>query len=86
MRSGWSAGALLGRAAPPTAVSQLRRYAPARDLVNRRRQQGDTPAGALRVLKRHLADVVFAALRRDDRASAGIGQPSPAWAPSAPPS
>jgi hypothetical protein len=39
MRSGWSAGALLGRAAPPTAVSQLRLSAPARDLVNRRRQQ-----------------------------------------------
>lgn len=58
------------------AVTQLRLYRPARDLVDRRRERGDTRAGALRVLKRHLADVVFAALRHDDIALRVVPAPT----------
>jgi transposase len=50
------------------AVTQIRIHPPARDLFDRRRSQhADTKAGALRVLKRHLADVVFHAMNQDHR-------------------
>jgi transposase len=51
------------------AVTQARVHQPARDLLERRtRDHHDTKAGALRVLKRHLADVVYAALTADETA------------------
>jgi transposase len=59
------------------AVTQLRVYPPARQLVDRRSQSGDTTAGALRVLKRHLADVVFVAMCRDEAARTAF-TPEPA--------
>jgi len=50
------------------AVTQLRIHPPAKALFDRRREQhSDTTAGALRVLKRHLADVVFHAMNEDHR-------------------
>jgi transposase len=50
------------------AVTQVRCYPPAQQLVKRRREQHhDTKAGALRVLKRHLVDVVFKAMREDQK-------------------
>ena len=49
------------------AITQLRCHPPAHDLIQRRlRDHHDTKAGALRVLKRHLADVVYAALTTDE--------------------
>jgi transposase len=50
------------------AVTQARCHEPARQLLARRRQQGDTPKGALRVLKRHLADRIYAAMLADEHA------------------
>jgi len=51
------------------AITQLRCHQPARALIQRRqRDHHDTKAGALRVLKRHLADVVFTALITDEQA------------------
>jgi transposase len=50
------------------AVTQIRIHPPARELFDRRRaQHADTKAGALRVLKRHLADVVFHAMNDDQQ-------------------
>ncbi|HEX6326893.1 MAG TPA: hypothetical protein VFZ72_10000 [Jiangellaceae bacterium] len=50
------------------AVTQICIHPPARELFDRRRaQRADTKAGALRVLKRHLADVVFHAMNEDQR-------------------
>lgn len=51
------------------AVTQVRIHPPAQQLYARRREQhSDTTAGALRVLKRHLIDVVFRAMKDDDAA------------------
>ena len=48
------------------AVTQIRIHPPAQALYQRRREQhADTKAGALRVLKRHLVDVVFTAMNTD---------------------
>jgi transposase len=50
------------------AVTQLRAHPPARTLVDRRIAAGKTKPEALRVLKRHLADVIYAAMRQDEQA------------------
>jgi transposase len=50
------------------AVTQASCHPDARRLLQRRRQQGDTPKGALRVLKRHLADRISAAMLADEHA------------------
>ena len=47
------------------ALAQARCHAPARELLDRRRKNGDGGMEALRVLKRRLSDVVYAALRTD---------------------
>jgi transposase len=50
------------------ATTQIRHYPPAKALYERRRSDhGDTKAGAKRVLKRHLVNTVFAAMREDAR-------------------
>jgi transposase len=49
------------------AVTQIRMHQPAQELYLRRQQHhADTKAGALRVLKRHLVDVVFKTLIQDE--------------------
>lgn len=45
------------------AVTQLRIHPPAQALVHKRISQGDTKTEALRVLRRHLADIVYHRLR-----------------------
>ncbi|MGH3506429.1 MAG: IS110 family transposase, partial [Nocardioidaceae bacterium] len=48
------------------AVTQIRSHPPAQELYQRRLDHhNDTKAGALRVLKRHLADVVFRTMKDD---------------------
>ena len=47
------------------AVTQARRHPPAQALITRRRANGDTKAGAKRVLKRHLIDVIYRAMTQD---------------------
>lgn len=47
------------------AVTQVRRHPPAQALFARRRAAGDTKAGAYRVLKRHLIDVIYRAMNDD---------------------
>jgi transposase len=51
------------------AVTQLRAYPPARTLVDRRLAAGNTKPEALGVLKRHLADVIYAAMYQDEQAT-----------------
>ena len=46
-------------------MTQARVHPPARDLVQRRKARGDGGMQALRVLKRHLSDVVYHALQAD---------------------
>ncbi|WP_051025314.1 IS110 family transposase [Nocardia aobensis] len=46
------------------AITQLRDHPPARELIERRTAAGNTKKEALRVLKRHLADVVYHRLRQ----------------------
>lgn len=41
------------------AVTQLRRHPPARTLVERRIKQGNSKTEAIRILRRHLANVVY---------------------------
>lgn len=53
------------------AITQARRHPPAQALIARRRATGDTKAGAYRVLKRHLIDAIYRAMRTD-------AQPPPA--------
>lgn len=50
------------------AITQVQRHQPARDLFTRRRTGGDTKAGAYRVLKRHLIDVIYRAMHADVQA------------------
>lgn len=47
------------------AVTQVRYHPPAQALFARRRAANDTKAGAYRVLKRHLIDVVYRAMKTD---------------------
>jgi transposase len=47
------------------AVTQARRHPPAQALYARRRANGDTKAGAYRVLKRHLIDAIYRAMTQD---------------------
>ncbi|HEX9034725.1 MAG TPA: IS110 family transposase [Streptosporangiaceae bacterium] len=47
------------------ALTQARIHPPARDLLTRRRARGDGGMEALRVLKRHLSDVIYQALQAD---------------------
>jgi transposase len=47
------------------AVTQARMHPPAQQLLTRRRASNDTRKGALRVLKRHLIDVIFHAMKED---------------------
>jgi transposase len=62
------------------AVTQLRAYPPARVLLGRRIAVGNTKPEALRVLKRHLADVIYAAMCADEQAlnAKPAGQPAAA--------
>jgi transposase len=50
------------------AVTQLRAHPPARALIARRIAAGNSKPEALRVLKRHLADTLYAAMRSDEQA------------------
>jgi transposase len=50
------------------AVTQLRAHPPARALMARRIAAGNSKPEALRVLKRHLADTLYAAMRSDEQA------------------
>ena len=47
------------------AITQVRHYPPAHTLFDRRRATGDTKAGAYRVVKRHLIDVIYRAMTTD---------------------
>jgi transposase len=49
------------------AVTQVRHYPPAQALFARRRAGNDTKAGAYRVVKRHLIDVIYRAMKTDAR-------------------
>jgi transposase len=62
------------------AVTQLRAYPPARALIQRRIAAGNTKPEALRVLKRHLADVLYAAMCTDEQTTSikQAGQPAAA--------
>jgi transposase len=58
----------LNAAVHRVAITQLRIHKPARDLIQRRQHHHhDTKAGALRVLKRHLADVLYTAMITDEQ-------------------
>jgi hypothetical protein len=46
-------------------MTQARCHPPARELVARRKADGDGGLEALRILKRRLSDVVYQALRAD---------------------
>ena len=58
------------------AVTQARGYPPAQALFARRRAGGDTKAGAYRVLKRHLIDVIYRAMTQDALAQQAAAPPS----------
>lgn len=62
------------------AVTQLRVHPPARALVERRIAAGNTKPEALRILKRHLADVIYAAMCIHEQAThtQPAGQPAAA--------
>ena len=62
------------------AVTQLRAHPPARALMARRIAAGNSKPEALRVLKRHLADVLYAAMCSDEQANSTTtaGQPAAA--------
>jgi transposase len=47
------------------AMTQARCYTPAQAMMTRRKESGDSGREAMRVLKRRLSDVVYAALRAD---------------------
>ena len=47
------------------AITQVRYYPPAQELFARRRASHDTKAGAYRVVKRHLIDVIYRAMNTD---------------------
>jgi len=46
-------------------MTQAHWHPPAKDMMRRRKANGDSGLEALRVLKRRLSDVVYAALRAD---------------------
>jgi len=54
------------------ALTQSQWHPQAKALLARRRAQGDSPRGALRVLKRRLSDVVYRALQADAEAALRI--------------
>ena len=56
------------------ALTQARLHPPARELLDRRKNNGDGGMEALRILKRRLSDVVYRALRAD--ASLSITNPA----------
>jgi transposase len=58
------------------AITQVRRYPPAQQLFARRRAAGDTKAGAYRVVKRHLIDVIYRAMNTDTQTRQAT-QPTP---------
>ena len=62
------------------AVTQLCAHPPARALMTRRIAAGNTKPEALRVLNRHLADALYAAVCPDEQAgnTATAGQPAAA--------
>lgn len=63
------------------AITQARRHPPAQALLERRREKHhDTNKGALRVLKRHLIDVIYQAMRADAERlqPPATAEPSPA--------
>jgi transposase len=62
------------------AITQLRAYGPAQALMARRITAANTKPEALRILKRHLADVLYAAMCSDEQAASTTtaGQPAAA--------
>lgn len=63
------------------AITQVRHHQPAKTLFERHRTSGDTKAGAYRVVKRHLVDVIYRAMKAD--AQAREPGPSASIAPAA---
>jgi transposase len=61
------------------AITQVRHHPPAKTLFDRHRAAGDTKAGAYRVVKRHLIDVIYRAMKADARTR----QETSAYAPAA---
>jgi transposase len=59
----------LNRALYVVALTQVRCYPPARAFIERKRAEGHSWWEAVRCLKRHLADVVYRAMLRDQAAS-----------------
>ena len=49
-----------------TCIDQARLYLPARELLDRRKNNGDSGMEALRILKRRLSDVVYRAMLTDE--------------------
>jgi transposase len=62
------------------ALTQARTHPAARALLQRRRAQGDGGMEALRVLKRHLSNVVYQALTTDNALAPAVPAPPPATA------
>jgi transposase len=60
----------LNRALHIVALTQVRCHPPARALVERKPAEGKAWWEAMRCLKRHLADVVYRAMMRDQAAHA----------------
>ena len=54
------------------AMTQARMHQPARELMHRRKLNGDGGMEALRILKRRLSDVVYCAMLADQKRSALI--------------
>ena len=52
----------------PHCIDQARLYPPARELLDRRKNNGDGGMEALRILKRRLSDVVYRAMLADQTA------------------
>jgi ribosomal protein S4 len=52
----------------PHCIDQARLYLPARELLDRRKNNGDSGMEALRILKRRLSDVVYRAMLADQTA------------------
>lgn len=57
------------------ALTQAHWYLPAKDLLERRKANGDGGLEALRVLKRRISDAIYAALRADLPIIAEPGRP-----------
>src|ERR1017187_6895548 len=61
----WSGRVFFGSGHRPAAMTQAHRHPAAKDLITRRKGSGDSGLETLRVLKRRLSDVIYAALHAD---------------------